>query len=94
MEQVRVQVLFSEETPYGTFTDALYFTPAEYELRKSEVKSMKDERVASYVSAIESAPPAVEPTKKELEAEKASLIEQKAVIEARVAQLDWEIAEK
>lgn len=50
---VRVQVIFSEETPKGTFQDALYYTLAEYNvLKQSAIDTAKQERVNTWIAIV------------------------------------------
>ena len=84
-EKIRIQHQFSRTTQFGEFTDALYFTPEEYELTSKEtINALKDERVNAYLNAVQNAPAPVEPSKSELEAERADL-------QARIAVLDTQI---
>lgn len=56
MEQVRIQVLFTEKTAHGDFTDALYFTEEEYASKtREEIDLQKAIRVKNYVSNIDNA---------------------------------------
>lgn len=68
-ETVRVQVLFTEETPHGTYTDALYYTPEEFDaLKDADKDAAKQARVAAYVDKIVNAPPPKEYSKDEWQA--------------------------
>lgn len=56
-DQIRVQVLFTEEVDINgnviPFTDALYFTPEEYEQKtQEEIQSLKQERIDNFVEAV------------------------------------------
>ena len=63
-EQIRIQVLFSEDTPYGSFQDALYYTEAEWEtVKKSEVEKEKQRRLDNWKTIITT--PSVELSKEE-----------------------------
>ena len=63
-EQIRIQVLFSEDTPYGIFQDALYYTEAEWEtVKKSEVEKEKQRRLDNWKTIITT--PSVELSKEE-----------------------------
>ena len=68
-DKVKVQVIFDEPTQYGTFTDALYFSPSEYATKsQAEINALKKERVDNFVARVTEASNAepVEPTKEEL----------------------------
>ena len=55
-EEIKVQIKFTEDTPYGTFSDTLYFTEAEYAaITKPEIKAMKQARTDAWLDQI--APP-------------------------------------
>lgn len=57
---VSVRVQFSQETIYGTYTDAIYYDPTAYETMTSEqVQADIAARVAAWVEAVAN-PPAVE----------------------------------
>ena len=91
MEQKFIQIKFQEDTPYGAFCDALYFTESEYATKtQSDIDALKTERCNNYIATIENAKnaPVVEPTKEELEANKVSLLTQIAEIEAQIAEVD------
>lgn len=73
-QTIRIQVLFTEETVMGGFTDALYFDPVEFEtIKDSEIEAMKQARVDAWLQVVGNPPEPVEPTKGELQAELASL---------------------
>lgn len=85
-EQVFIQVRFQEETEFGEYNDALYFTQAEYSSKqKSEINSLKQARVDGYVDAVRNAPTAKEPTKQELIDEKEKLLIQVADLDVKIA---------
>ncbi len=84
-QKERVQILFTEDTPYGEYTDALYFTPDEYLLKtQADLDILKQQRVSGYVNAIKNAPAPVEPTKEELQAEIVVLQEQIAERQTKI----------
>jgi len=92
---IRIQVLIKENTKYGEYNDALYFTQDEYySLTEDDITKQIFQRVFNWADSIENAPEPVPPTKEELIAQQQSLLEQKAQIEAQVAELDSRIAEK
>lgn len=58
MDQVRVQVMFTEPTKYGEYTDALYFSLDEYEAVSDQtIETLKAERVANYIDIVENPAP-------------------------------------
>lgn len=74
-ENVRVQVLISEDTVHGRFQDAIYFSLEEYNnLTEEALQSAKDARVNAWVESVTNASK-VEyvPTKEDLQSEKAEL---------------------
>ena len=76
-EQIMVQIRFSEDTEVGTFTDALYLTMYEYVGKpQSEIDTLKQARVTTFVNSVKNAVPAPEPTKAELQADVANLQKQ------------------
>lgn len=82
---IKIQVLIKEETKYGTFCDALYFTQDEYySLTEDEITQKAFQRVFNWVDAIENKPPEIEVTKVQLEDEKAELL-------ARISDIDSKI---
>jgi len=84
----RIQVRFSEQTKYGTFTDALYFTQAEYDaISPEDINAQIQDRVANYIAAVEAPGQDVQPSKAELQAAKAEL-------EAQVSDLNEKISKK
>tara|TARA_B110000503_G_scaffold113785_1_gene170880 strand:+ start:1408 stop:1644 length:237 start_codon:yes stop_codon:yes gene_type:complete len=55
IQSIKVQVIFTEPTKYGEFTDALYFSPEEFEAKTQEdLNVLKSERVENFVANIES----------------------------------------
>jgi len=65
-QQVKVQVLFWEETVKGRYQDAIYYTPEEYEqITQAEIDVEKQKRLDKWL-AIVTVPP-VEPTKADYE---------------------------
>ena len=68
MDTVKVQVSFTvSDTPYGSFSDAIYFTEAEW-AANPDVEAMKQARVDAYVAARESMAAPQEPTQEQIEA--------------------------
>lgn len=96
-QQIKVQVLFTEETAHGSFTDALYFTQEEFATKtQGDIDALKTERVNNYVTAIDEAKnaPVVEPTKEQLEAEKLQLQQSVAQLQAQLVEIDAKITTK
>ncbi len=84
-EKVLVQVRFREDTAFGEYSDALYYTQAEYAVMKEkEITAAKQERVSKWVASMQNPGTEVEPTKEELEAEKAELQERVDDLETRI----------
>lgn len=79
----RVQVLISETTEKGEFRDALYFSDEEYEaLKVGDAEALAAARVADWLDKVNNPPPVPEPTKEELEAQEAALVQQIEVIQS------------
>lgn len=62
--EARIQVLIKQETPYGNFSDALYFTADEFAaLDDTALQAAKQARVDGWVAVVTaSAPEPVTPT--------------------------------
>ena len=85
---VSVQVKFTEQTKYGSFTDALYFSPDEFStISQDDIKALIKNRVDNYISVVETPTQDVEPSKAELQ-------ESRAELAAQIAELDSQIAKK
>ena len=87
-EQVKVQVVYTKTTPYGDYTDAIYYPDmATYQSKKSDgtLETEKSLRIDNYLNAIQNPPPFVEPTKEELQAQKAELQKQMDSLDAQIA---------
>ena len=97
-DKIRIQLCFTEEVDIRgqkiNYSDALYFEPDMYaSLDATKLQAIKDERVANWKDRILNPPPEVEPTNEMLEAESASLAEQKLQIETRYAELQEKITQ-
>lgn len=69
-QTVLVQVKFEEETPYGTYRDALYYDLAEFNLKsQKEIDADAKVRIDAYIFAVENPLPPPEYTKEELQAQ-------------------------
>ncbi len=83
MEEVRIQVIFREETLYGTYQDALWFSQAEYDaLTPEALAAMKQARIDNWIKVVTTS--VVEPTAEESEARKQSEID---MLTARLQEL-------
>ena len=83
-KNIKIQVNFQADTEWGLFSDALYFTPTEYEaLTEEDLTAMQNERVANFVQSIKDSQVVVEPTDEELLAEKTAIEQQIAQLEDR-----------
>lgn len=88
-----VRVKFHRDTIYGRFQDALYFTVSDFDLlTDQQVNQQKNARRDAWIAAIEAQLNAPPPTKQQLKDEKDGLLEQKAVIQARIDELTILIA--
>jgi hypothetical protein len=101
-QTVRVQVVFSEVTECGPYTDALYFVVDDPHMRladflaakQPEIAKVKASRVAAFVDRVRHPPAPVEPTKEQLEAEVVEIDRQRASLESRKLELAAAIAAK
>lgn len=59
-----IQIIFEIATKYGVYRDALYL-PADHQHTEAEIEAMKQERVANWISVVESPPEAVDPPPEE-----------------------------
>jgi hypothetical protein len=94
--QIRVQVLIKEFVPEigHEYCDALYYSPEDYfSLTQDDVDREMYKRIANWVDAVKNPPVQPEPTKEELQAEEASILEQKAMLDARVSEIQVKKAE-
>lgn len=92
---IQVQIRFSVDTKHGTFNDALYIPYDDYQkIAQEDIDALKQERVDNYVAQVENPPVKSEPTKQDLESEKASLEQYSIMIAAQVADLTQKIAAK
>ena len=66
MDEIRIQVIFKADTPYGVYQDALWFTEDEYTALTSEVlEAMKQERVDKWIEMVTNPPVVPELTPEE-----------------------------
>lgn len=87
-QQIFVQVRFQEKTIFGEYQDALYYSQVDFAITKQkDIDTLVAGRVFNYVDAILNAPPPVEPTKAELQAQLVEALKQ-------VDELNIKIAEK
>jgi hypothetical protein len=71
---VNVQVVFTEYTNVGTYTDAIYFTQDAFaKLKQEDLDTIKKARVDAWVERIKNPPPPVEPTAEELDKQAVAL---------------------
>ena len=83
-----IQIKIRRETPDGVFNDAIYMTKDEREaLTDEQIQDMKQARVQAWRASIKAAKSRPAPTKQDLRDEKDALIEQKALIQARIDEL-------
>lgn len=68
MEEVKIRFLFREETPYGVFQDAIYFTQAEFAaIPRVELDALKLARKNAWLAIVSVSQPKA--TKEQLEEE-------------------------
>jgi hypothetical protein len=84
-DQVLICVRFKEQTECGEYNDSLYYTEAEYATVKQEdIDAEKQKRIANWVHIVKNPPPYVEPSKEVLEKEKADLLKDIDIIQAKI----------
>lgn len=92
----RIQVLTKEFVKEigAVYSDAQYFTVDStmsmedfIASKEADINAEKDRRIANWIDAIKNPPPPVEPTKEQLQ-------EEKAALQAQIAELDVKIAQK
>lgn len=91
MDQVSIQYKFTIERDGLRFTDALYFSPEEYQAKKSEdIEALKEQRFTNFKAVVTAKPP--ELTKEQLLAqvaeEKKAIEEQLVAVTARETELN------
>ena len=85
---VRVQVLVKARTVHGKFSDAIYYSEAQYKAATdAAVTAAKDARIAAWVAAVDyaRANPAPRPTRAERIAERDRLQEELDRVKAELA---------
>lgn len=86
---IRIQVPIEQTTPYGTFHDALYFTPAEYAaLTEADIEALKQARVDAWVAAVSTPRKPAEPTAEDLAADAARVRREFEVLAQKLATAD------
>ena len=81
-DTVMVQVKFTVKTEMGEFTDALYYSLANYQnMPSSWIETEKQARVNNWINAVKNPPIPIPPTK-------ADLLAQKAALQDQIVQLD------
>ena len=90
----RIQVITKDETEVGTYQDAQYFSiPTDMTLEQFQkenegaIEDEKNRRIANWIDAVKNPPAPVEPSKEDLQAEEAAILEQKAMLDARVSEI-------
>ena len=86
MNQIFIQVRFSEQTKYGEYQDALYYTEDEYaKLTEEDITAAKQARIDNWIQVVENPPIVVKPTKEELQAQETELQKQLTEIQEQIA---------
>jgi hypothetical protein len=94
-QTVMIQIIFSEETEFGVFRDALYLSPDVYtKTTQANLDALKRKRIDAWVDRIKNPPAPVEPTKEQLQAELVEIEKQKESLEVRKTELLSAIAAK
>jgi hypothetical protein len=84
MQTIMIQVRFTEDTPYGEYSDSIYFTQDEYNsIKQDGIDKIKQDRVGAWIERIKNPPTPIEPTKKQLEEEQVVIEEQIASLQER-----------
>lgn len=85
MIEKKIVILIHENTKYGEFHDAIYFTEDEHAaLSEKEIESLVAARVDTHIQSIEIKAPVVFETKEVLEARKVELQSEISDIDARL----------
>jgi hypothetical protein len=84
MDTIKVQVVFTEKTSRGEFTDALYFTQEDFaKLDPDELKKRKQERVDNWIYILENPVELPTPTVEDYTAELVEIERQKVQLDER-----------
>ena len=85
--EVDIRWRFSYDTQQGRFTDALYFTPSDYQaMTVGEILTMQQARRDAWLEALRQARiNARAATRAELQAQKQALLDQAAALDAEIA---------
>jgi len=79
--QIRIQVLVDEQTKWGNYRDALYYTQEQYfSLSQEDIDKEVFSRIARWGDSIDNPPIQLEPTEEEL-------LAQKQIIQDQIDQL-------
>lgn len=85
--EVRVQVLIDEDTPYGKFRDAVYYSPSEFDaISDEDILLVKTARKEKFEQEMEARQHIIErePTIEELQKEKEDIEANLARVEASI----------
>ena len=94
-QTVKVQVAFSEDTEFGTYSDALYYTLAEFQkLKQEDIDAQIAARVQKYIDAVKNAAPPLELTKDQLQEAVAAIERQKLEMEAKKTEFEQKIEDQ
>jgi len=92
-EQVKIQIRYWEDTQYGRFCDALYFTQDEYaKADQTAIDVEKQRRLDNWIAIV--SVPAPEPTKEQLEADVLATQNEIARMQSDIVELQTKIAVK
>lgn len=68
MEEIKIQVSFTEDTKHGLFADALYFTEDEWaNIKQEEIDALKQARIDTWIQLRQHPLQPTEPTKEQLQ---------------------------
>lgn len=92
MDQLNIQIIFKEQTKYGEYCDALYFTQEQYSnMKQEDIDVLKKERVDNWIKVIETPTVEIEPTQETLESEKMAIEEQINSLQLRASEVSSKI---
>jgi hypothetical protein len=90
MDTIKIQVRFTEKTPYGEYSDCLYYDVLP---EQKEIDIAKKERVDNWITVITTPQPEIEVTEEMLQKQIMEIEEQEAVLESQKVDLQNKIAE-
>lgn len=91
MDKIQVQVLFAEDTEFGTYTDALYYPFEDWPIDEKTIEIEKATRIQNYIDTIKNAPPPIPPTKEDLQKQIDFIGQQLSEVAQKAVELDFKL---